>query len=210
MLILARVITLGALAVTSCISVAVAGKFYAYHWLPFEYFAILLAAQSWPDSLAGKRDSRVPMVIVALLLTIGVPWRFGPFWRPFAFPFTRVEEIATYLRTHLQPGDTVAPLDWTEGAVHAMLLARAPLGAPFLYDFPLYHHVSSPYVRALRQRVLDRLGQAPPRFILRVPQTPFAGPGTSATFEALDHLVETQYERDVVGEGYEIWRRRNP
>ena len=204
------VITLGALAVTSWLSVAVAGKFYAYHWLPFLYFAILLAAQGWPDSRAAERSGRVPIAILVVLLTVGVPWRFGPFWRPFTFPFARVEEIATYLKTHLQPGDTVAPFDWTEGAAHAMLLARAPLGVPFLYNFPLYHHVSSPYVQALRQRVLERMNQAPPRFIVRVPQTPFAGPDTSATFEALDHLVETKYDRDVVGEGYEIWRRRDP
>lgn len=204
------VITLAALAVTSWISVAVAGKFYAYHWLPFQYFAILLAAQGWPDLRAADRTGRVPIVILVVLLTVGVPWRFGPFWRPFTFPFARVEEIATYLKTHLQPGDTVAPFDWTEGAAHALLLARAPLGVPFLYNFPLYHHVSSPYVQALRQRVLDRMSEAPPRFIVRVPQAPFAGPDTSATFDALDHLVETDYERDVVGEGYEIWRRREP
>ena len=204
------VITLVALAVTSWLSVAVAGKFYAYHWLPFQYFAILLAAQGWPDSRAADRSGRVPLVILIVLLTVGVPWRFGPFWRPFTFPFARVEAIATYLKTHLQPGDTVAPFDWTEGAAHAMLLARAPLGVPFLYNFPLYHHVSSPYVQTLRGRVLDRMTQAPPRFIVRVPRAPFAGPDTSATFDALDHLVETRYERDVVGEGYEIWRRRDP
>ena len=216
------VITLVALAVASWLSVAVAGKFYAYHWLPFQYFAILLAAQGWPDSRVREHSPnstapsnaaarcRVPVAILVVLLTVGVPWRCGPFWRPFTFPFARVDAIATYLKTHLQPGDTVAPFDWTEGAAHAMLLAHAPLGVPFLYNFPLFHHVSSPYVRALRQRVLDRMNQSPPRFIVRVPQAPFAGPDTSATFEALDHLVETQYERDAVGEGYEIWRRRQP
>ena len=202
------VITLVALAATSWLSVAVAGKFYAYHWLPFQYFAILLAAQGWPNSRAADRGGGVPLVILVVLLTVGVPWRFGPFWRPFTFPFARVEAIATYLRTHLQPGDTVAPFDWTEGAAHAMLLARAPLGVPFLYNFPLYHHVSSPYVQALRRSVLDRMNRQPPSFIVRVPQAPFAGPDTAATFDALDHLVETKYERDVVGEGYEIWRRR--
>lgn len=202
--------TIVALAATSWLTVVVAGKFYAYHWLPFQYFAILLAALGWPRSRTEERSARAPLVVLALLLTVGMPWRFGPFYRPFTFPFSRVEAIASYLKSNLQPGDTVAPFDWTEGATHAMLLARAPLGVPFLYNFPLYHHVSSPYVQALRRRVLDRMNEAPPRFILRIPQTPFAGPDTSPTFDEMDSLVETRYERAVVGEGYEILKRRDP
>ena len=203
------VMTLGALTATACISVAAAGKFYAYHWLPFQYFAILLAAQAWPGEAIRGYTGRVSTLVLVALLTAGMPWRYGPFYRPFAFPFARVDAIATYLSAHLESGDTVAPLDWTEGAVHAMLLARAPLGTPFLYDFPLYHHVSSPYVQALRRRVLDRFHDSPPRFLLRVPQQPFAGPGTSATFAELDALIEAHYGREVAGEGYEIWRRRD-
>ena len=46
------------------------------------------------------------------------------------------DEIAAFLlAADLQPGDTVLPVDWTEGAVHAMLIAKALPASPFIYDY---------------------------------------------------------------------------
>lgn len=206
---------LAACAVMSWMSVAAAGKFYLYHWLPLNYFCILLASLGFADRLsAAEGQHRTPerrwtaaWMTWLLLITLGVglPWRYGPFYRPFAFPHARVQEIAAFLSRHLRPGDTVAPLDWTEGAVHAMLLARAPLGIPFLYDFHFYHHVESPYVQQLRRRLRDHFEQKPPRFIVRVPQQAFAGPQTATDFPELLQLISSRYTKVVEGAGYEIW-----
>ncbi|MEP6914166.1 MAG: hypothetical protein ABJC89_00910 [Acidobacteriota bacterium] len=189
-------------------AVAVAGKFWPYHWLPFNYFAILLASLALVEPRIATARRGATVAAMFLLLGIGLPWRVVPFWRPFDFPFARVQEISSYLEQHLAPGDTVAPLDWTEGAAHAMLIARAPLGMPFLYDFHFYHHVSSPYVRQLRQRLLDSFAASPPRFVIRVPRLAFAGPDTSMAFPELDRFLSARYEKAVDGQGYEIWQRR--
>lgn len=204
-----------ALAAASWVATAVAGKFYLYHWLPLNYFCILLAslgfmARPAASGPAAPRRDQLLLGALVVSLCVGLPWRYGPFYRPFAFPFTRVQEIASVLSERLEPGDTVAPLDWTEGAVHAMLLARAPLGVPFLYDFHFYHHVSSPYVQGLRQRLLARIERTPPRFIVRVPQVAFAGRDTASDFSALMTVVEARYTKVVEGRGYEIWQRRAP
>jgi hypothetical protein len=208
---------LAACAAASWLSVAAGGKFYLYHWLPLNYFCILLASLGLARAGASA-DPRDPAPFVQpvpawlpwallVMLCAGLPWRYGPFYRPFAFPHARVQEIAAFLSQHLRPGDAVAPLDWTEGAVHAMLLARAPLGVPFLYDFHFYHHIESPYVQHLRQRLLDDFERTPPRFVVRVPQQAFAGPQTATEFPELIRLIAARYTKVVDGTGYEIWAR---
>jgi hypothetical protein len=66
----------------------------------------------------------------------------------------------------MDSGDTVQPLDWCEGANHALLLARARLATPFLYDYHFYHHISYSYIQTLRERFLTSLKRTQPRFIV--------------------------------------------
>ena len=50
-------------------------------------------------------------------------------------------EIAKYLKDHLEPGDTVQPMDWTGAKIlKGMLIARAKVATSFVYDF---HFLSS-------------------------------------------------------------------
>jgi hypothetical protein len=123
---------------------------------------------------------------------------------------SRVEEIASYLEAHLRPGDTVQPLDWTGGAVHAMLIARARLATPFVYDFHFYHHVSTPYVQELRRRFMARLEAAPPRFVIRIEtRKPWVqGEDTTRDFSALQHFLAARYAVGLAGDGYDVLVRR--
>jgi hypothetical protein len=195
------------LAACFTVYVAAAGKFWLYHWLPFNYFTVLLGSLALVDRRSDVPRRRMTVPAMFVLMCIGLPWRFGPLRRPFDLPFDRVQEIGSYLTQHLEPGDTVVPLDWTAGAVHAMLLARASPATPFLYDFHFYHHVSSPYIQALRRRFLASLEQAPPRFIIRIDRVAFAGPDTAAEFVERTQFMTARYEKAVAGNGYEIWRR---
>jgi hypothetical protein len=120
-----------------------------------------------------------------------------------------VDEIASYLRAHLAPGDTVQPLDWTGGAVHAMLIARAPIATPFVYDFYFYHHVSNPFIQRLRARFMAAMRAAPPRFVIQIEtQKPWpGGADTTREFPELQALLATDYTVASRGDGYQILER---
>lgn len=203
------------LAACFTVSVAAAGKFWTYHWLPFDYFATLLAALAFVDDpndahrdVRGERTRRpAPFALAFFLLCVSWSWSFGPFRRSFDLPFDRVQAIATYLQQHAEPGDTVMPLDWTEGAVHAMLIAQASPGIPFLYDFHFFHHVSSPYIQSLRRRLMTTIDRSPPRWIVRIDRAAFAGPDAGTPFDELTRFIDHHYEKAVSRDGYEIWRR---
>ena len=206
---------LGALAACYAVVPVLSGQFWWYHLLPFLYFQALVCALCLVPAGPQVRQARRVAPVLALLvfpLQLGVPsevasqLRTG---RPTQLPsLARADEMAGYLQTHLQPGDTVQPLDWTGGAVHALLLARAPLATSFLYDFHFYHHVSNPYIVSLQERFLRELGQARPRFVVAVWDRPWiVGPDTADRFPALEHEITAHYRPAARGQGYEIFER---
>jgi hypothetical protein len=120
----------------------------------------------------------------------------------------RVDEIASFLQPRLQPGDTVQPLDWTGGALHAMLLARAVTATPYIYDYHFYHHVDDPFIRRIRARFIARLREQPPKFVIHVLDEPRPlGPGTSTEFPELQRFLAEKYSIVRTGHGYEILQR---
>ena len=142
------------------------------------------------------------LVPVAAVLT-------GGLWPEDVESPRKAEEIGAYLEAHLEDGDTVQPLDWTGGAVHGMLLARAPLATRYLYDFHFYHHVSEREIRAQRLRFLTELAAARPRFVVRVTDRPWpTGEDTSAVFSELEAYLDLHYATAARGEGYSILERR--
>ncbi len=145
-----------------------------------------------------------------VLLCFGISWGdiTPPGWTP-RFPFAHVERIAAYLGAHMAPGDTVVPLDWIEGAQHAMLRAGARPGTSFVYDFHFDHHVSSPYIQALRARFVKELDERRPRFLIRIHRPDrFAGPDTSSSFPALEARLQSEYRQVLTDADYEVWERR--
>jgi hypothetical protein len=210
-----RVLLLIALVVCYSLYPVIGGKFWTYHWFPFSYFVVLLASLALVEATRWKRLRWVPILALVIAAAVGIrpPAEFrarlaGEEWLDPRV--RRADRIAGYLTENVRPGDTVQPLDWTGGAVHAMLMAEAPLGTPFVYDFHFYHHVSTDYIRSLRSRFLEGLEASPPRFVIRVEtMRPWvSGEDTEKRFLALDRFVATNYEEAHSGFGYRVYERR--
>jgi hypothetical protein len=121
------------------------------------------------------------------------------------------DETDQFLRLHSKPGDTVQPLDWTGGAVHGMLMARAKLSTRFIYDFHFYHHISNPYIIRLRQEFLSELGVKKPRFVIQVlgKDKPWpSGLDTTQEFPELQAFLDQYYTTAQSGSTYRILERR--
>ena len=120
------------------------------------------------------------------------------------------EKIRKYLSENMQPGDTVQPLDWTLGAVHGMLLAKARLATRFMYDFHFYHHVSIPYIQGLRAEFMTQLVAAKPRYIVQMvgEGKPWPrGNDSSRSFAELDQFLIEHYHVVSAEREYNILER---
>jgi hypothetical protein len=210
---------LASLALLSSVFTLSSGRFWDYHWMLFLYFLLLTASLCFLPAEANATRSRrlAPLltIVAVILLNLHPPMDFllQVTGRDIPGPKRgRVDEIAGFLGKNLEPGDTVQPLDWTGGAVHAMLIAEAKVATPWVTDFSFHHHVSDPYIRELRRRFADDLKRAMPRFIIRVlTHKPWpSGRDTSQEFPALEELLREHYRVAISGKGYRIYRRRDP
>jgi len=201
-----------------------AGKFWPYHYMPLVYFGSLSAGLC-----LYKNDSQPPTVlfrmqktilVAALAITVSVQLPLYDFVSYLDFDLRagrevhspkngRVDEIADWLKNNLRPGDTVQPLDWSGGSIHAMLLAKADLATHFMYDYHFYHHVSSPYIQGLRRTFISQLHDATPRFIIAVyTNKPWVtGVDTTKEFPELSQFLYSCYTMAHQGDGYSILER---
>jgi len=201
---------LASLALCYAIYPAFSGQFFPYHYLPFVYFIILLAslALTFRPSFLFPLSSSILLLVI--LLNIRPPSAIlrqieG---RPIAAAGSRADQISLYLAKHLEEGDTVQPLDWTGGALLAMLETRAPIATPYVFDFYFYHHVSSPYIQSLRADFLSDLQASRPRFIIEVTaiDKPWvSGEDTSRDFPELRVFLEGNYSVTIQEDDYVIY-----
>jgi hypothetical protein len=204
-----------------------AGKFWQYHYMPFAYFCAISAGLCFftctqpPVSRFVYNIKKIlPWLIIVITISVQLPLyqyvrslvsdlRKGPTaHKPMD---GRVDEIAGWLRGRLHTGDTVQPLDWTGGSVHAMLLAETKLATQFMFDYQFYHHVSLPYVQELRQSFISQLHKASPRFIIDV-QTDkpwVSGIDSTREFPKLREFLDDYYTVAYKGNGYLIYERIN-
>jgi hypothetical protein len=218
---------LAALAAAYLCYPALGGKFWDYHFMPTAYFLTLAAGlcffRARPAPRGGDDGATLrgalPAVVfaAALCLQLNLPAYTAELFRTLRPAYVavppkagRVDEMAAVLRARLRDGDTVQPLDWANGAVHAMLLARATLATRFLYDYHFYHHTSSPVVVRLRREFLAELREAAPRFILEVTADKpwFPAAGSPRAFPELYRFVETNYTVAARGQGFVLYERK--
>lgn len=209
-----QILTLAGLTLAYALYPTFSGQFFDYHWLPFLYFISVLASLCLLNtrSMAWQSFS-LAVLTLALLLNVRPPVAVlrqleGKSITPIG---GRVDRMAAFLERNLHPGDTVQPLDWTGGALHAMLISRARLATPFVFDFYFYHHVSQPYIQQLRARFLEALQAHPPRFILEVisQDKPWvSGLDTTREFPALREFIRENYRLVQQKEDYLIYERR--
>jgi hypothetical protein len=202
------------------------GKFWDYHFMPTAYFLSLAAgmcffaphgARRVDAAFALRASLAVAVFVAAVCLQLNLPQYSASTLRALARGHAapppkggRVDEMAAALREQVGPGDKVQPLDWANGAVHAMLLARAPLATEFMYDYHFYHHTSTPVVRGLRREFLAQLRQTAPRFILEVKADKpwFPAAGSPDGFPELYGHIEADYAVAFEGVGYVLYERK--
>ncbi len=211
------VLALLALMVLYAIYPVPAGKFWAYHWMPYFYFGSLGAALVLlPLADAAARPDVQMVAVVAWVLVAVMVVRPAPdFYRqlmgdaPRAPRDGQVDEMATFLRENLRDGETVQPLDFvTGGVLHAMMLADARPATPYIHISALNHHISSPTIVGLRQDLLVQLEDEPPRFVVDIPER--ARPTGSDTDEHIPELMTflaAHYDVAQTGSGYVIYER---
>ncbi len=205
---------------------ALAGQFWDYHYMPLAYFCSISVGLCFFRSPQPAKSRFVQimkqtllLLIVVITLRVQLPLgtdvrsllshrRSGP--EAYAPKQGRVDEMAGWLKDRLRPGDTVQPLDWVSGSIHAMLLAEAKLATQFMFDYTFYIHVSSPVVLGLRQSFMSQLREASPRFIIEVvaEYKPWvSGIDTTREFDALHHFLDDYYTVAYEGDGYLIHER---
>ncbi len=196
------------------------GQFWPYHWMPFVFFSSLFSVLLLLPIVQTQalRNNALKSIGYLLLFVLGLLLLIRPAPESMAqlegFPppppkSGRVDAIADFLRDNLQAEDKVQSLDWTGGAIHAMLIAKAPTATPFLYNYHFYHHISEPYIQQLRQRLLQGLRTSKPRFIVEVTASERpSGKDTTMAFKLLNELLEHHYFIVQHGTGYRIYQRK--
>jgi hypothetical protein len=205
-------------SLTLCYAIypAFSGQFFPYHYIPFLYFIILLASQTFNfrpltfDLFPFILHLSSFIIIFSLLLPSQTFIRQLQ-GKPISTSTDRAVEIANFLDRKLKAGDTVQPLDWTGGTLLAMLETRAHIATPYVFDFYFYHHVSNPYIQQLRADFITDLKTASPRFIVEVSAIDkpwITGPDTSREFPELRAFLDENYSVTIHKDDYAIYERR--
>ena len=201
------------LAVCYALYTLAGGTFWAYHWMPFGYFVIQLASLTLlelPKRLPkGARLFAAGTLAFATLVALDLPHLDQRLQPQVSDRLERVDRMAAFLERNLEPGARVQALDWTGGGVvQAMLISGARPATRFSNDFHFYHHLSSPYIQALRKELIGALKDEPPRYIIRYvggDKPWLSGEDTTGEFAALELFLERNYRVVVEEEGLRIY-----
>ena len=189
------------------------GQFWKYHWFLFLFFSLQISSLCLVTLPEEKSKGNYLFPVIILFVIFGMT-ADHLFYRslmlgnvPSSARITRSDEIANFLTTHLEPGDTVQPLDWMGGALDAMLKSRAKIATPFVYDFYFYHHVSSDYIQGLRKEFIKDLVRSNPRFVIRITRdrSQVSGEDTTRKFVELNSILEENYKVLYEGNGYIVF-----
>ena len=206
--ILALTVVYGAVPILS-------GQFWDYHYFPFIFFAILstsaLFGLLWvPFWNEGRRFACLAVVVLTLALNVApvgnLEWRQQDARDRIALAF----EMESALRKWVPEGGSVQPIDWTAGALHAMMRARVPIATRFFYDFHFAHHVSSDVTKGLRAEFIAALEADPPEVMLIAHgRVKVFGIDASYDFPELERFMDTRYLPVETNARFDILVRRD-
>jgi hypothetical protein len=190
---------------------ALSGQFWEYHYDPFQYWLLAILSLLALPILSGFGNVAIP----GLLLVSCVGYSF---WRHHVIDAGPAEHgiVADMTRTlerEVPAGVPVQPLDWSTGAVQALLRTAHPLGTRFLYDYHFYHHVQTPIIQKLRIEFVTQLEKCRVPFVLEVRRSykdVVSGVDTSDHFDALDRVLSERYESVHEGKTYRLLRLKQP
>ena len=201
--------------VASAVDPVISGQFFDYHWIPFNYVALCTASVLVQLPARNLTAGKFILFIAVILLyapllksNIGFTIYYSKNKEKIERErFQVTDEITDFLKNNLKAGDKVQALDWTGGALHAMLKAEAKTATRFIYDFHFYHHINSPYIIRLKKEFIDELEKSKPEFIIRILENrPWpGGENTSRNFNELDDFIDRNYYVVKEGQGYKIY-----
>jgi len=210
-----RFYTFTALTVIYALVPILSGQFWAYHYFPYIFFAILSTSALLDIARAPRMNQSIKAVCV-VLLAFALASNLFPVkhleWqqRNEQYRLILAKDMETALRKWVPEGGRVQPVDWTEGALHAMMRARIPIATRFFYEFHFAHHVSRDINATLRTEFMDSLNANPPEVILVAhSRASVFGLDVSYDFPEFDAFRDGQYERVEQDPRYAIYLRRD-
>jgi hypothetical protein len=199
---------------------ALQGKGWEYQLYPLALFLCALAPAATGHGFGEVRPPRVGLgglrrvvalaawaLLVIVLGAKGVDAR-EPDW--ITQKARRVAALTRDLAPLAPPGATVQVLDTTAGGIHALLRLRVRQPTRFIYDFPFFHDVDDPRVRALRAELVAGLEAAHPAAVVVLEESwPNLGYERLAAFPELEALLTRSFVLAVQGRGYRIYAQRS-
>lgn len=174
------------------------GQFWNYHYLPFAFFLFMVLCfllLPLRKLVEARWLSLVAAVLLVWSLHNNLTYQNALQWGPNEAAGGRIARIDKALSSIMKPGESVQPIDGTEGVIHAMLRLQIPPATPFLVDWIFYHDVDAPAVQRLRQRFIEALETRRPTYLVEATQRPkYTGERTAPDFPAYDRLVVEHYE----------------
>ena len=204
-------IMLAAGVVFAIVILLLQGKGFGYHGYPLVLFAAALGAAGLPGALQDRRWAAV-FVSLLLLVNAGLARRGARYFgvEGIAADRARVAAVADLVRPVLARGRSVQMLDDIAGGVHALYTLHAPQATRFLYDFHFYHHVEHPYIRGLRQQLLDQLRVARPGAVVLFEHGQAPGDfGRLERFPELETRLAEGYRLTQEGDQFRLYLARD-
>lgn len=185
-----------------------ANKFYAYHRMPFYYFATISASLlTMPLANRGWKSFAVAMAGYAMYVGFMTNYIFPPasetvaeikewYKRGVSVSFDRSSDaIGAYLKENLRPGEVVQPIEEGGPSMRGMRNSQAVIATPYLTFDQLVTAYEHPVVRTMREDFMQRIQRSPPAFILHAySHTPLAAPISAPRhFPEFDAWVAANY-----------------
>lgn len=183
------------------------GQFWEYHYDPFQYWLIAILSLLVVPLLSDFRYFVIPGLL--LFSSIGYSFTRHHVVHPGPAEHGNVADMTRAITRIVPAGAPVQPIDWTTGAVQALLRTEHPIGTRFLYDYHFYHHVHSPVIQKLQAEFVAELISHRVPFVLEVSRSykdVMTGINTSDHFDELTRVLDERYETVYEGKVYRLLR----
>lgn len=187
------------------------GQFWEYHYDPFQYWLIAILSLLVVPALSDFRYFAIPGLV--LLSSIGYSFSRHHVVHAGPAEHGHVADMVRTINKMVPPSAPVQPIDWTTGAVQALLRTEHPIGTRFLYDYHFYHHVQNPVIQDLRGEFVSELIAHRVPFVLEVSRSykdVMTGINTSDHFDELTRVLNERYEPVYEGDVYRLLRLKQP
>ena len=169
----------------------ISGQFWNYHWMPALYFLTLLGGCIFwfMDHKSAQLMAGAASIILVISIISDVSlFNKDVHQNPKA---GLVMELESFIDQEVNPSEVIQPIDWTGGAIHAMLRTKHKIATKFLYDYHFYHAVEQEYIQMLQKEYLMEIKTKKPEYILEVKDRPRIK--TSYVFEEFDTYIASNY-----------------